>query len=187
MRLSLLCLAGAVSALPATSSLPVTSTIVAREVRNILDSLRRVSSALDDLSYNIRAIYPRMPSSEVARRWPAVEKSCHRVSDMLWNDASYIRTLPYVNALESTQLLQPITNLESATARVINEWISIKPAMNPNDRQTVLRILRDHETASSEYADAIMGRQSMLVTTVGQLFGQQTRATIQRGIAAYRS
>jgi hypothetical protein len=180
------CLIGTISTVAATP-LPVSTTQVKRDSAVIDRSLRNVSRSLDRLYTSIRSISPRMPAAEVNRRWPDVEMACHQVSDLLWADARDIRRAPAVNALESLSLLDPINTLESSTQRVINEWITIKPAINQSDRTTILRILKDHSTAAQEYSDAILSRQSALTSPVGKYFGDRIKAIIETAIRAYRT
>lgn len=77
--LPLLCLASSVLALPVESA--------QRDSHIIERSLRQVSILLDKLSSELRVIDPRMPSSEVSRRWPDIERVGHDVSILLDRDA----------------------------------------------------------------------------------------------------
>jgi hypothetical protein len=177
--LPILCLVSTIAAQPVT--------LAQRDTQFIERSIKTLSDNLDRLYSAIRSISPRMPSNEVTRRWPEVEMACHSVSDQMWADSPMIRKQPYINALEALKLTTPINNLESATQRVVTEWINIKPAINQRDRVTILRILTDHQTAAKEYADALISRQSFLTSPVGQYFGTQTQQIIQKGITAYRT
>lgn len=180
--LPLLCLASSVLALPVESGL--------QDAQIIERSLRSVTASLDKLSSELRAIDPRMPSSEVQRRWPDVERVGHDVSNLLDHDAPEIRLGPSINAFEASNLLQPITKLSDATDRTVNEWIAIRGALNQGDRKKVVDILKHHQASSGAYADAILNRQQaitgLLTMPSGQLFGQRAQASIQRAINAYQ-
>jgi hypothetical protein len=180
--LPLLCLASGVLALP-VETVQQDSAIIER-------SLRSVTASLDRLSSELQAIDPRMQSSEVQRRWPDVERVGHDVSSLLDRDARDIRMGPTVNAIEAASLLQPINKLSDATDRTVNEWISIRGALNQGDRRKVVDILKHHQASSGAYADAILNRQQaltgLLTMPAGQLFGTRAQASIQRAINAYQ-
>jgi len=153
-----------------------------REVTFLLRSLKEVGSALGRLEQSIKGL-PRNP----AGGWAAVEGNCHAVTDMLVRDSVEIRRAPMVTALEAPSLLTPITNLETLTSRVVEDWIAIKRAISVRDRSVIQNILRDHQAAAGEYADAILSRQNALTAPVGRAFNTRTKQTIQRGINSYRS
>jgi hypothetical protein len=178
--LSVLCLAIGAFALP-------TETLQPRDTTVILRSIKNVESALNHLSSAIRSISPRMPSEEVNRRWPDVERNCHMVSDTMYRDSREIRQSKDVNILEAPQLLGPLNNLETLTTKVVNDWISIKPAVNVRDRQNIQRVLQEHSAAAGEYADAILSKQPAIASPAGALMRSQVQSTIQRAISAYRS
>jgi hypothetical protein len=158
-----------------------------RDVTLITRSLREVASGLNRLDASIRKIRVSMNSPQVAGLWPDVERNCHAVTGMLYQDAKEIRRAPMVTALEAPSLLTPITNLESLTTRVVEDWIAIKRAINVRDRSVIQNILKDHQAAAGEYADAILSRQNALTAPVGRAFNTRTKQTIQRGINSYRS
>lgn len=178
----LLCLMGSVLALP-VETVQQDSAIIER-------SLRSVTASLDRLSSELQAIDPRMPSNEVQRRWPNVERAGHDVSILLDRDAGDIRMGPTVNALEAASLLTPLSKLSDATERTVNEWVAIKGALNQGDRKRVVDILKHHQASSGAYADAILNRQQaltgLLTMPAGQLFGSRAQASIQRAITAYQ-
>jgi hypothetical protein len=184
MRLQLfvvptLCLLSSVVAAP-TVNQPQDTTVIMRSFKNVEASLNRLLAA-------IKHINPRMPTTEVARRWPEIDRQCHEVSDILWHEAREIRRSPgSVNLIESATLLQPISSLQSVTSKIVDEWIAIKPAINNSDRRMVQDMLKDHQTAASEYAEALLSKQSGLSSPVGRLFGADTQNTIQRAINAYK-
>jgi len=176
--LPLLCLTSSILALPVDIAARDT-VLIERSMRNVADSLGRLTQAL-------RSIDPRMPSNEVARRWPDVERRGHEVADTLASDARNIRLGPMVGAFEATNLLNPLTNLETVTDKTINEWIAIKPAINVRDRQAVVATLKHHEAAAGEYADAILSRQSAATAPAGRFFGSRMQTSIERAVNAYR-
>jgi hypothetical protein len=179
--LPLLCLASSALALPVETA-QQDSSIIER-------SLRSVTASLDRLSAELQAINPRMPSSEVLRRWPDVERAGHDVSQLLDRDAREIRMGPTVNAFEAASLLTPINKLSDATDRTVNEWITIKNSFNAGDRRRVVEILKHHQASSGAYADAMLNRQQALTSLItmpaGEFFGQRAQASIQRAINAY--
>lgn len=180
--LPVLCLASSVLALPVESG-KQESAIIER-------SLRSVTASLDRLSSELQAIDPRMPSNEVQRRWPDIERVGHDVATLLDRDARDIRMGPTVNAFEAANLLQPINKLSDATDRTVTEWIAIRGALNQGDRKMIVDILKHHQASSGAYADAILNRQQaitgLLTMPAGQLFGQRAQASIQRAINAYQ-
>jgi hypothetical protein len=93
-----------------------------------------VIQGLAMLSSSIRSINVRMPSSEVSRYWPEVEDLPFSNRNALVGCKGY-PTGPKVN-LESTRL-GPIWS-----DRIVNEWIAIKPAINTQNRQSILRNFR---------------------------------------------
>jgi hypothetical protein len=173
-----LCILGSVVALPTTNQ-PQDTTVILRSLKNVEGGLTRLVQA-------IKNIDPRMPSYEVARRWPELDRQCHEVSNILWEEARTVRRAPVVNVLESASLFQPITNLETLTSKVVDQWIAIKPAINVSDRKMVQDMLKDHQTAAGQYAEALISVQSSLSTPVGRLLGAGIDQQIQRGINAYK-
>jgi len=109
------------------------------------------------------------------------------VSQGMGHDALEIRRAPTINIIESAELLGPINELETATQLLITEWIGIKPAINQRDRQNIIKILKDHQAAAGQYADALLSRQSGLASPVGRYFGSKIQQIIEGGITAYRS
>ncbi|TID16585.1 hypothetical protein E2P81_ATG12006 [Venturia nashicola] len=180
--LPILCLASSTLALPVESAL--------KDIQIIERSLRSVSASLDKLSSELQAINPRMPSSEVQQRWPNVERVGHDLSNLLDRDAREIRMSPTINAFEASTLLQSLTRLSDATDRTVNEWISIRGALNQGDRKKVVDVLKHHQASSGAYADAILSRQQgatgLLTGPPGQLFGQRAKVSIQRALIAYQ-
>jgi hypothetical protein len=176
--LPVICLSTGILALPASNE--------KRDISLISNSLKEVANGLSRLEASIRSIRIKMNSPQVAGLWPEVERNCHYVTELLYNDAKSIRRAPVVTALESPALLAPITNLETLTTRVIDDWIAIKRVIAAKDRSVIQNILKDHQAAAGEYADAILSRQNALTAPVGRLFGSRTKQTIQRGINSYR-
>jgi len=173
-----LCLLGSTVAVPTTNQ-PQDTTIILRSLKNVEGGLNRLIQAIKHIS-------PRMPTSEVAKRWPELERQTYEVTDILWEEARTVRRAPAVNVLESATLLQPITNLETLTSKVVDEWIAIKPAINISDRKRVQDMLKDHQVAASQYAEALISVQSALSSPVGRLLGVGIDQSILRGINAYR-
>jgi hypothetical protein len=166
----------------ATGLLAAPTAVEKRDVTFVLRSLKTVGSALSQLERSIKSL-PVNPTNG----WSAVEAACHTVTQMLNSDSVQIRQAPMVTALEAPSLLQPITNLETLTTRVVNAWISAHNAFQPRDRPTVRRILTEHQAAAGAYADAILSRQGALTSPVGRAFSKETKNTIQRGINKYRN
>jgi hypothetical protein len=175
--LPLLFIANTVLALPVDNA--------AQDITIIQRSMKNVSNAMTKLRAAIHNINPRMSSNEVSRLWPNVESTCHMVADIMDQDALQIRKAPMINLIESTELLGPINELETSTQQIVNEWISIKPAINRKDRENVLRILKDHKAAAGQYADALLSRQSGFAAPAGQYFGSRVQQNIQQAINAY--
>jgi hypothetical protein len=175
----LLCLASSVLALPLNN-------LAARDTKIIENSMRDVAASLQRLTSALQSISPRMSSQEVLQRWPTVEQRCHDVSNLLTSDARRIRMGPTVSTVESTNLLSPLNQLETATQRTVDEWIAIKPAINQRDKQSVVATLKHHEAAAGEYADAILSRQSAVAAPAGRYFGSRMQTSIERAVSAYR-
>jgi hypothetical protein len=169
-----------------TSALALPIDNAAQDITVIQRSMKNVSSALSTLRSTIRTISPRMSSSEVLNRWPDIERTSGMVTRGMNSDALEIRKAPAINLIESSELLSPINELETATQQVVNEWIAIKPAINNKDKQNVVKILKDHQAAAGQYADALLSRQSGLATPAGRYFGSRVQQIIEQAVTAYR-
>jgi hypothetical protein len=171
-----LCLATGLLAAPTPAALDK------RDVTFLLRSLKDVGSALSALDSSIKRL-----RTSPANAWSEVDSRCHAVTEMLHRDAAEIRRAPMVTALESPSLLTPITNLETLTSRVVDDWILAHNSFAAKDRPRIRSILLDHQAAAGEYADAILSRQNALTAPVGRAFNSRTKSTIQKGINRYRN
>jgi hypothetical protein len=176
--LQVLCLTASVLALPIENT--------AQDITIIQRSMKNVSSALGTLRSALHSITPRMSNADVSSRWPEVERVSRMMTQGMNSDALEIRKAPTMNIIESSELLAPINDLESATQQVVNEWIAIKPAINNRDKQNVVKILKDHQAAAGQYADALLSRQSGLAAPAGRYFGSKVQQTIEQAVTAYR-
>jgi hypothetical protein len=178
LALQSLCLVSSVFAAP-TSSNAQDTTIITR-------SLQRLDSELNRLMIALKVITPRLGNFELQKAWTDVQRESRTVTDTLQRDSLDIRRAPQVNLIESASLLSPINNLQSLTGKVIDQWIAIRPILGANDRKLAQTILKDHEVAAAQYAEAILSRQSGISTPVGQLLGTQLQSTIERGVTSFR-
>jgi hypothetical protein len=156
-----------------------------RDITVIQKSMKNVSTAIGILRSAIHSVNPKMSSAEVMSRWPDIERTSHIVTQGMNSDALEIRRGPTINLFESSELLILINELETATQQVVNEWIAIKPAINSGDKAKVISIVRDHQAASGQYADALLSRQSGLAAPAGRFFGSRTQQLLEMVVTAY--
>jgi hypothetical protein len=173
-----LCLVTNVFALPASGN--------AQDTAVITKSLQRLDTGLNRLSLSLRAITPRLSNFELQRAWGDVQRDSRTVTDTLSKDSVEIRRAPQINLLESASLLSPINSLQTLTSKVIDQWIAIRPVLSASDRKVASTILKDHESAAGQYADAILSRQSGISTPVGRLLGSELQSTIEKGVSTFR-
>lgn len=152
---------------------------------NIITSMKTVVQSLNALTDGLKSINPRMPAEEVISRWPVIEKLSHDVSDLLSTDARHIRMGQKIAVSDAASLLQPIEQISQATQRAVDQWITIKPAINARDRKGIVGTLKHHGSTANEYADAVMSVQSTISQPAGKYFGSRVTMQIEKAILAY--
>lgn len=173
-------------------TLPTTN--IQQDIGFAENSMRTIVTKLDLLTQTLKSLDP---SRSIESQWPKVKAISHEIADQLEKDAAFISDprQPLVGSLEATTLLLPISNLEAATDRTVDQWIALRNSIlrEKGGQQAALDVLEHMRRASGTYADALLSKQpsknslsGMFVGPAGEYLKQQSQKSIDRAISAYR-
>ena len=173
----------------ATSVLATPVQVETANVRIIENAFTSISLSTRSLSAAVTAITKTRLGEDLFIYERNIAQNALNLGSEVRRNTVQIRTTRFeITNAEALSLNRPFGDLEASTTQMTNAWMSAKSTIvrTQGGREAALRIFDDLESASEDFARAIVEKLPAVGKNIGMSYGVRLTQDYQRAIIAFR-